>query len=309
MKKVLWVLLIVLVAGNGALLLTLTPETLPTGPAPTVTPPAAQPPSAMKLAAIKAGLMVTLASNAYRGANLVEVRDFNMGGILVRHPQGNLLFDAGFGRDYAAHSKTAPLLMRMTALLRKEPTVAEQLRAAGIELATLRGVVLTHAHWDHVSGLADLPGVPVWVTQPELDYIHSGESLAQLAASLPDVKFQVYDFTGGPYLGFAKSHDVFGDGSVVMVPAPGHTPGSVIAFIATPDGKRYALIGDIAWQKEGVEIPAQRPWLPRQLADSDAAATRALLVRLHELQQALPGLVIVPAHDRRVWNSLPGLAG
>jgi N-acyl homoserine lactone hydrolase len=45
---------------------------------------------------------------------------------------------------------------------------------------------------------------------------------------------------------------VWGDGSIVLVPAPGHTPGSIVAFIALPTGKRYALIGDLTWQLEGV---------------------------------------------------------
>jgi hypothetical protein len=42
------------------------------------------------------------------------------------------------------------------------PTVAEQLASAGISPSALTGIVLTHAHWDHVSGLEDLPGVPVF---------------------------------------------------------------------------------------------------------------------------------------------------
>ncbi|MGH8453289.1 MAG: MBL fold metallo-hydrolase, partial [Nevskiales bacterium] len=167
--------------------------------------------------------------------------------------------------------------------------------------------VLTHAHWDHVSGLPDLPGVPVWVTQQELDFIHSGKFMATLIASFKDINYRVYGFDHGPYLGFAHSYDVFGDGSVVIVPAAGHTPGSVIAFITTPDAKRYALIGDIAWQKESIAIPAQRPWLPRLMVDEDADSNRALIIKLHELQQTMPDLIMVPAHDRRVWQGLPAL--
>jgi N-acyl homoserine lactone hydrolase len=34
---------------------------------------------------------------------------------------------------------------------------------------------------------------------------------------------------------------------------------------------------------------------------------RGLIVRMHQLQRALPGLVVVPAHDRRVWDTLPKL--
>jgi hypothetical protein len=44
------------------------------------------------------------------------------------------------------------------------------------------------------------------------------------------VNYKQYDFDGGPYLGFPRSHDVWDDGSVVIVPAPGHTPDSVVVF-------------------------------------------------------------------------------
>jgi N-acyl homoserine lactone hydrolase len=54
-----------------------------------------------------------------------------------------------------------------------------------------------------------------------------------------------------------------------------------------------------------VELPAERPWLARRLVDSDEAGVRDALVRLHLLQRAVPQLTIVPAHDRRLMESLP----
>jgi len=67
-------------------------------------------------------------------------------------------------------------------------------------------------------------------------------------------------------------------------------------------------VGDIVWQKEGVQIPAERPWLARKAVDKDEARVRTVIVRLHMLQERFPGLVIVPAHDERVWAKLPSLA-
>ena len=108
-------------------------------------------------------------------------------------------------------------------------------------------------------------------------------------------------------MGFDKSFDIYADGSVVFVPAPGHTPGSIFAFINTSDGKRYVLIGDTAWQSEGIDHPAEKPWLSRSLVDNDPPKVRALLVRLHQLQSQFPDLIVVPAHDRRIWETLPQL--
>lgn len=307
MKKILLLLLLVIITGIGALALTFTPQHLPVATDFRAEIPAAHPPAGMTLSALRAGKMFSSAAFAYRGGSFGEERVFGMGGILVQHPQGNLLFDTGFGSNVDAHFRTTPWLMQATARYEKEPTVAAQLKAAGIAPQSLKAVVLTHAHWDHVSGLEDLRGVPVWINQRELDFVNSGTPLTALARTLGTQDYRVYGFNSGPYLGFASSYDVFGDGSVVIVPVPGHTPGSIVAFIALPSGQRYALIGDLAWQTEGIELPAEKPWIARRLVDDDPAAVRDALVRLHQLQAAMPNLLIVPAHDRRVWDKLPRL--
>lgn len=269
--------------------------------------PAARPPEGMSVSAVLAGKMFSSAAFAYSGGSFSDERVFGMSALLIRHPQGDLLIDSGFGRNVDEHVKTTPWLMRKISRYEKEPPVAQQLVAAGIDPQRLKGVVLTHAHWDHISGVEDLPGVPVWVTQAELDFIRSGDSTAELARQLDIKTYKVYGFENGPYAGFANSHDVFGDGSVVLVPAPGHTPGSIIAFVTVPGGKRYALVGDLAWQIEGVDLPAERPWISRVLVDHNAHSTRAVLQQVHDLKRRWPDLVVLPAHDRRLWEALPRL--
>ena len=113
---------------------------------------------------------------------------------------------------------------------------------------------------------------------------------------------------GGAYLGFAKSHDVYGDGSVVIVPAPGHTPGSVIVFLALPNGRRYALVGDLAWQREGITLREERPWLQRMFADADApAASRTGSCTWRRIAERFPELVLAPAHDQRGFEGMATL--
>ncbi|MGB5286299.1 MAG: MBL fold metallo-hydrolase, partial [Polyangiales bacterium] len=118
----------------------------------------------------------------------------------------------------ADHLKTTPLLMQAVASLAvKQPTI-DALAARGLGPQDLRGVVLTHSHWDHVSALEDLRDVPVWITPEELAHARSddagGKLYRQLEASGP---FQLHElsFAGPAYGPFAASHDFFGDGSVV----------------------------------------------------------------------------------------------
>jgi glyoxylase-like metal-dependent hydrolase (beta-lactamase superfamily II) len=120
-------------------------------------------------------------------------------------------------------------------------------------------------------------------------------------------RYEVYDFEGGPYLGFPRSHDVFGDGSVVVVPAPGHTPGSVIVFVALADGRRFAFVGDLAWQREGITEREERPWLMRRTADGDPAQVRDNLLRMTAVAEQFPQITLVPAHDVRGFAGLPRL--
>lgn len=259
----------------------------------------------VRLSAIYAGRMQSLGAFAYRGGSFGETRIFGMGSILVRHPQGSLLFDAGFGKDVDEHVKSLPLLMRATTTYTPERTVAEQLQAANVPFTDILRVVLTHAHWDHVSGIPDLDGIQIMTSPEEAEFIASDDPAAALIHGFEGLGIAPLNYREGPYLGFERSFDVYGDGSIVMVPAPGHTPGSTIAFIHTEDGQHYALVGDIVWQKEGIELPAERPLISRLLVDHDAEAVRGQIVHLHRLQKMWPELVIVPAHDRRVWDTLP----
>jgi N-acyl homoserine lactone hydrolase len=307
MKRLLGVIALILVGGLVALALSFRAAVLPVDDSGALAVPVAHPPADLTLAVAHAGKMVSQAGFAYRGGDLREQRTFGMAGVLVSHPQGKLLIDAGFGRNIDRHVLTMPWLMQKLSRYETETPVAEQLQAAGIEPAQLKAIVLTHAHWDHVSGVEDLPGVPVWLPQAERDFIDSGDPATALARSFGALNYHIYDFPDRPYLGFDASFDVFKDGSVVIVPAGGHTPGSVIVFVTLPDQKRYAFVGDLVWQREAVAIPAERPWLSRRLVDKDDPLVRARIAQLHRVAALVPNLVVVPAHDRRVLETLPPL--
>jgi N-acyl homoserine lactone hydrolase len=130
----------------------------------------------MTVFALITGVNHRVVANGYRGGSLFERRDFVMAGTLVKHPRGDLLIDTGFGRNIAEQFATMPLLFRaMTSHSLWQPAV-DQLMANGYDQRSLRGILLTHAHWDHVSGLPDFPGVRVWVTAQEREFIRKGGS-------------------------------------------------------------------------------------------------------------------------------------
>jgi glyoxylase-like metal-dependent hydrolase (beta-lactamase superfamily II) len=247
------------------------------------------------------GTYETRAAFAFRGGSFRDKRHFAATAILVQHPKGDLLIDAGFGSDIAAHLALLPRIQRAPHVATK--TVLEQLDASGYDRDRLLGVLVTHAHWDHVSGLDELQ-VPIWINSRELRYAaedSGGEVFRTVSAGH---EIHEYEFNGPPYLGFPSSFDVHGDGSVVIALAGGHTTGSVVVFVTVPSGRRYAFIGDLTWQLDGISRPAERPWLLRRLADSDPGQVRAGLLRVIALADLMQ---IVPAHDRRAYDGIPHL--
>ena len=83
------------------------------GPLPASVPiPRAGPPGDMELIAVPAGVRNRVAAYAYRGGSVFDRRDFYTGAALIKHPQGDLLADAGFGRDIARQSATMPRYFR-----------------------------------------------------------------------------------------------------------------------------------------------------------------------------------------------------
>lgn len=271
-------------------------------PAPWTEPlPAAAPPAELALYRLPTGTYRTRAAFAFRGGSWRDKRDFAATAVLVCHPQGDLLIDAGFGAGVAEHVKAQPRIAR--APISAGASARRQLSGAGYDLDKLRGVVLTHAHWDHVSGLDELP-VPIWINDLELRSARETSDGAVFRQVSQGHQIDQYAMDGPPYLGFARSYDVYGDGSVVIALAGGHTPGSVVVFVTMPSAERYAFIGDITWQLEGITQRAERRWLLSKMADDEPDVVRDGLSRVISLAEVMR---VVPAHDRAAFDTIPTL--
>ncbi|WP_229661824.1 MBL fold metallo-hydrolase [Phycicoccus endophyticus] len=263
--------------------------------------PPARPPGDMGLWQLPTGTYSTRAALAVTGGSPFEQRAFAATAVLVRHPLGDLLVDAGFG---AAVDEHVAMLARMERPpYHRAGTARAQLEAAGYDFRRLLGVVVTHVHWDHVSGLDSLDA-PVWMNSAEAGYGAEDKHGAVYRAVSETTATRSYEMADGPYLGFPASWDVHGDGSVVIAHAGGHTPGSVVVFVALPSGERYGFIGDLTWQLDGITRGAERPWFMRRVADVDPELVRTGLERSIALRDVVH---IVPAHDVSAYDPIPRL--
>ena len=261
----------------------------------------------VKLSILKAGKMPAKQSFAYRGGSWFGPYENGMAAILVRHPQASFLIDSGFGANVDQHWKTIPWLVRQLSSYVKETPAAAQLQQNGIALDQIKFAVITHSHWDHISGLEDFPGLEVRMPTAELQFIRDRKMPGLIDQMIDKLNVHTFDFTGGPYENFDRSLDLFNDGSVVLVPLPGHTTGSTGVFVNLHSNRRFLFTGDLTWALEGLELPAERPWLARRLADYDEAEVRRSIIKVHQLMRKYPDLIVVPAHDRRVHDRIASL--
>jgi glyoxylase-like metal-dependent hydrolase (beta-lactamase superfamily II) len=287
----------------AALALTFTPAKLELPAVAIGDLPAASPPAGLSISALPTGTYDSPAALTYRGGAWSETRHLAATALLVRHPKGNLLIDTGFGRNIDEHIKLIPPLQR-TPQTKGVPAV-DQLAAGGVHPGDIAAIIPTHSHWDHVSGVDDFRGVPVMETAAGRRWIASKAEGTEVINSFKAINYKLYDFDGGPYLGFPRSHDVFGDGSVVIVPAPAHTPDSVVVFVSLPSGVRYALIGDLVFQMEGVDIPAEKPWMLRWLIGENNIAVHEDIALVRAIREKFPQIHPLPAHDSRSFGAIP----
>ena len=168
---------------------------------------------------------------------------------LVEQETGLLLFDTG-QTARAAEPGYFPAWYPFFRLSRFELTPADevvpQLAELGHEPADVRWVVLSHMHTDHVGVIEPFAGADVLVSRREWDDAQGWGG--RLRGSLPQywprgLDVQVVDFDGPPVGPFHGTHDVAGDGSLILVPTPGHTRGHM-ALLVRDAGRTFLLGGD-----------------------------------------------------------------
>jgi N-acyl homoserine lactone hydrolase len=167
---------------------------------------------------------------------------------VIQHPEGTIVVDTGESAQ-ARNPEWFPAPQRPFWMsqyrfnVTPDQEIGAQLRDMGIEPESIKRVILTHGHFDHTDGLYHFPNAEFLISRKEHDDVQRYRS-AHFAfpSHFPSTfKPRIIDYVPEPIGTFDMSHSVTKDGTIRLVPTPGHTMGHQSVIVQ--DGNRTIFLG------------------------------------------------------------------
>jgi N-acyl homoserine lactone hydrolase len=225
----------------------------------------------------------------FKREELKEV-DFVDVSYLIVHPRGTLMFDSGAMPD--SHFKPGGGPVEEGVMSATKPLLP-QLRSTGYDVKDIDFFALSHYHSDH-TGNANLFAEATWIVQKaERDFMFADkpEGIVQPATydALRGAKTKILD---------NEDFDVFGDGSVVIMSTPGHTPGHQVVAVKLANAGTIVLGGDL------YHYPEERTTGRTPTFELNAEQSKASRERIERYLKETHGALWIE-HDKATHDALP----
>ena len=233
---------------------------------------------------------------------------------VIDHADGLVLFDTGQDRavvtdpDYYPDRVTAFFYRHIFRDIRIGPddTLPVQLERAGYAARQVDKAVISHLHSDHVGGIADIPQAELYAGEEGFAYMRGPDHPERATVyrdriEIPGARWHMIAFepTDDPSLTpFTEAFDLMGDGSMIVLPTPGHLPGSVSMLVRRSAAPPLLLVGDLCYEEELLD----RDQIPAVYDDPEQL--RATYAKVRALKEHTPDLIVLPAHDPRAAQRL-----
>jgi N-acyl homoserine lactone hydrolase len=245
----------------------------------------------MKLNFLTAGRLRMRKSIFVADADRSEMIDLPVSSALIRHKQGNVLFDTGCHPSVVdnVEARWGSLAKVMKPLMSANETLLPSLACVGLGPDDIDIVVNSHFHPDHCGCNQFFRNATILA--------HTREVEAAKAQDAETAGYRRADWDyGQPIEPVHGEKDIFGDASVVLVPLPGHTPGSLGALVSLDRDGQFLLASDAVSLRRNLD--ADKP--PRNTWNVEEQLKTFMEVR--RIEKA--GATVICGHDDEQWQRL-----
>lgn len=216
-----------------------------------------------------------------------DVRELFVPCYLVSHDEGMLLWDGGLPRSVA--DADGPVVIDGGSMI-YDTWIEKQLEAMGLDSANISHAAYSHLHFDHAGAANHFLESEVLMQRAEWDAAFAEDAQhvdTSLFDGLKQAKLTLLD----------GDHDVFGDGSVKLIYAPGHTPGHQVLLVTLDNTGPVLLSGDLYHTRASRKL--QRP----PIFNSDAQQTLDSMKKIERLMLE-SGATLWIEHDKALADTL-----
>lgn len=223
---------------------------------------------------------------------------------VIEHSDGIVLFDTGQDRasvtdpGYFPDGPTGLIYRRLARFhVSDDETLTAGLARLGYRPADVSTAVISHLHQDHIGGVREIPNAELLVSAEEWQSLHrpmaEPRGLLRDHINVPGLRWSPVELTAldDPSLApFTTGRDLFGDGSLVLLPTPGHTRGSMSMLVRRPEAVPLLLAGDLTYDVHAFE--GGRTGGVGSRRQLRKTRRKVLALRVNN-----PGMQVLAAHD------------